>query len=114
MNAITSEPPTFNKPEYAPRRARPATSAGVYPDPNTDLGKAWAAAWRELAAAGTEYLDGVELAARSAKVSNLKDSTMVTLFTRAATAGILERTHRPATTTRGIRRRTFYRVPQGQ
>lgn len=84
----------------------------VYPDPRTDLGKAWAAAWAELVEAGSEYLDGVELAARTAPVSGLRESTMVTLFTRAATAGVLERTHKPAATTRGTRRRTFYRVPQ--
>jgi hypothetical protein len=108
MNTTANDiPPTF---QVAPPRERPKLRK--YPDPDTDLGKAWAAAWRELRKAGPEFLDGVELATRSAQTSGLKDSTMVTLFTRAATAGVLERTHRPTKTTRGTRNRTWYRLPQ--
>ena len=101
--------PTFPLP---PRREERPPPTRKYPDPATNLGKAWAAAWAELSAASPEWLDGVELAKRSAPVSGLAAVTMVTLFTRAATAGVLERDHRPAPTTRGIRQRTFYRVPQ--
>lgn len=107
MNTTESKPPTF---AIAPPRTRPKLR--VYPDPETDLGKGWALAWRELVAAGPEYLDGVELALRTSLDADLKPSTMVTLFTRAATAGVLERTHRPTKTTRGMRQRTWYRVPQ--
>ncbi len=83
-----------------------------YPNPNRKLGKAWADAWARLTEAGADYLDGVELAETVAEASGLQKNTMVSLFTRAATAGILERTHKNADTTRGIRQRTHYRVPQ--
>lgn len=109
MDTTTPEPPTF---AIAPPRERRPTGDRLYPDPTTGLGRAWADAWAELVAAGGDYLDGVELATRTAAPHGLKDSTMVTLFTRAATAGVLERTHKPAETTRGVRTRTFYRVPQ--
>lgn len=105
---MDTNPPTF---AIAPPRERRPTNR-VYPDPATGLGRAWAAAWTELTNAGPEYLDGVELAERTAAVSGLAASTMVTLFTRAATAGVLERTHKLAETTRGVRKRTWYRVPQ--
>lgn len=83
-----------------------------YPSPSRRVGQAWAAAWAEMLQAGPEYLDGVKLAEKTAKKVHLAPSTMITLFTRAATAGVLERKHQPAQTTRGIRQRTFYRVPQ--
>lgn len=85
-----------------------------YPSPKRKLGIAWAHAWSVLAEAGEEFTDGVELAAKTAEPVGLLPVTMVTLFTRAATSGVLERTHRPAETTRGVRNRTFYRVPQKQ
>jgi hypothetical protein len=83
-----------------------------YPSPKRRVGQAWTAAWTELLKAGSEYTDGVQLAEKTAKKVHLAPSTMITLFTRAATAGVLERKHQPAATTRGIRQRTFYRVPQ--
>lgn len=106
---MSTKPPTF---EIAPPRERRPLNNREYPDPSTGLGRAWAAAWAELVSAGTEYVDGVELAERTAKVADLRPTTMITLFTRAATAGVLERTHKPAATTRGVRNRTFYRTPQ--
>lgn len=83
-----------------------------YPNASRKLGKAWASAWAELTTAGTEFVDGVELAERAAGVVGLQKNTMISLFTRAATAGVLERTHRSAQTTRGKRDRTFYRIPR--
>ena len=86
-----------------------------YPNPARRLGRAWADAWAqlsELKAIGPGYLDGVELAGTTAEAVGLQSTTMVTLFTRAATEGLLEREHRQVVSTRGPRRRTFYRIPQ--
>jgi hypothetical protein len=82
-----------------------------YPNPKRKLGQAWAHAWAELTAAGTEWTDGVMLADVTAEDAGLQKNTMISLFTRAATAGLLERTHKNAATTRGVRQRTFYRIP---
>lgn len=97
-------PPTF---DMAPPRAKPRTR--LYPDPETGLGRAWAAAWAELVTAG-DFVDGMELAERTAPVGEVQPITMITLLTRAATAGVIERELRVMPSTRGARRRTFYRA----
>lgn len=80
--------------------------------PRGRVGRAWAYAWTALTAAGDSWLDGNDLAAESAATEDLADATMVGVLTRAATAGILERTHVVTDGQRGPRKRTQYRIPQ--
>lgn len=95
-------PPFITTGKYAP---------GTYPSPSKRIGKAWAGAWAELSAlAPGEYLDGTELAQRAAEPHGLKPVTVVSLLTRAATEGILERKAVRVETRRGPRTRTHYRV----
>jgi len=83
-----------------------------YPNPSRKLGQAWAAVWAELSAA-TDWMDGVELADRTAVAAGLKPVTMISLMTRAAAAGVLDRTLVKVETGRGPRVRTHYRIPAG-
>lgn len=82
-----------------------------YPSPTRKLGKAWAAIWAELNAA--DWTDGVELADRVAKDVGLVPVTLISLMTRAAAAGILDRKLVKVETPRGPRSRTHYRIPAG-
>ncbi len=83
-----------------------------YPSPKRKLGQAWADAYGQLRDAGADFTDGVMLATVTAEKVGLKPSTLVTLFTRAASEGLLEREHRAVESTRGPRTRTHYRLPR--
>jgi hypothetical protein len=83
-----------------------------YPDPSTRLGRAWQYAWKHLAENREIWVDGNELADVAAETEGLSAATMVGVLTRAATAGVLERTHVTVDGTRGPRKRTQYRIPQ--
>ena len=86
-----------------------------YPARTKRAGKAWQHAYDAMLATPAEFLDGVELAEKAAKSvrPHLSRETVISLLTRAATAELLERQHKPVMTGRGPRTRTFYRVPQG-
>lgn len=103
----STAPPTIERERFE-RVTTP--SKGVYPDPTTKLGQAWALAWQELRTA-PDFLDGTELAARAAEPIGLSPNTMLGVFSRMANAGILAKERRPVVGTRGPRPRTFYRVP---
>ena len=83
-----------------------------YPTPTSRIGRAWAVAWVELHGS-TEPVDGTVLAERAANRVRpaLKPVTMTQLFARMAKAGILVEEKQPAAGSRGIRMRSFYRVP---
>lgn len=90
----------------------PGTKPGrFYPDRGR-LGAAWPAAYKLITDAGVNWVDGVELAKDLGAEHGLNPNTLIALFTRMATAGKLERYAGDVMTTRGIRRRTHYRIPQ--
>jgi hypothetical protein len=80
-----------------------------YPSNGEKVGPAWNEAYGRIAAA-PDWLDGVQLADDLAEKYDLNPKTLVALFTRMATAGHLQRTHRAVKTGRGPRRRTHYKV----
>jgi len=96
----------------APDIPNPAWPNGGYPTKGKKLGPAWSAIWRKLNRAN-DYLDGRELADDIAPKHDLMASTLVALLSRAAKAGVLEKEQRHVQSTRGLRRRTFYRIPPG-
>lgn len=101
---------TENGPPFLPIPGYPTG----YPSPKRKLGQAWARAWALMGdQTDGEYLDGVELAQTMADEVGLKRTTMISFLTRAATAGLLERTYRSVPTERGPRNRTHYRIPAG-
>lgn len=83
-----------------------------YPTPTSRIGRAWTIAWAELDGQA-EMMDGTVLAVAVAKRVRpaLAPVTMTQLFARMAKAGILLEEKRPAAGSRGIRMRSFYRVP---
>lgn len=97
----------MNPPPWVPI---PGYSTG-YPNPSRKLGKAWAYVWGELSQA-TDWVDGVDLAARSVEAVGLQPVTMISLMTRAAAAGVLDRKLiKVEGLDRGARMRTHYKVP---
>lgn len=80
--------------------------------PKGRVGKAWAYAWAELDANRDIFLDGNDLATRSAETEGLSPATMVGVLSRAAKAGLLERGYEVVVGDRGPRTRTQYRIPQ--
>ena len=85
-----------------------------YPIPKSRIGRAWNIAWAELGEQPADtMLDGTELAATVARRVSppLAPVTMTQLFARMARAGILAEEKRPTAGSRGIRMRSFYRVP---
>jgi hypothetical protein len=107
-------PPTIEAPAIPlPMPAQPAR-VSTY-SPKGRVGRAWAHAWKVLndhKAAGPGYVDGNDLAAEAADSEGLATATMVGVLTRAATAGLLEKSHVITDGTRGPRKRTQYRIPQ--
>jgi hypothetical protein len=98
----------------APDIPNPAYPRGGYPTKGKKLGPAWRDLWKRLdkaLEAGDGFLDGRELADKVAPKHDLAPGTLVALLSRAAKAGILAKTHKPVTTGRGRRDRTFYRIP---
>jgi hypothetical protein len=81
-----------------------------YPHPSRKIGQAWAAVWSELQGA-TDWVDGVDLANRTATEVGLKPVTMIGVMSRAAAAGLLERSLVKVDTQRGPRQRTHYKIP---
>lgn len=86
----------------------------VHPKRANRIGPAWAEAWKYLIEHRDEWTDGVELARSVGEVHNLSSDTLIGLFTRMATAGHLERNHTEVATTRGVRKRTHYRIPRDE
>ena len=98
--------------ETPPSVPVPGYSTG-YPDNRQNVGRAWSHAWNAMRAAGPEYLDGNLIAKDAAEsVSKLKPVTVLALLSRARRAGLLEVEHRQVAGERGVRRRSFYRLPQ--
>lgn len=85
-----------------------------YPSNGTKLGPAWRALWAELDKASRTpdpFLDGRDLADNVAPDYGLAPATLVALLSRAAKAGLLNKTSRPVESARGYRMRTHYKVP---
>lgn len=59
-----------------------------------------------------DFQDGIELAQKVAKSTDLAPATLVALMSRAATAGLLERKLVKVPTARGPRTRSFYKIAQ--
>jgi hypothetical protein len=98
----------------APDIPNPAYPRGGYPTGGAKLGPAWRDIWNRLSRAQTredKFLDGRELADTVAIKHDLAPATLVALLSRAAKAGVLDKELRPVTSTRGLRNRTFYRIP---
>lgn len=86
-----------------------------YPSKGKKLGPAWNGAWTHLAKAKRrqdQFLDGRELAEVVAPDYGLSSATLVALFSRMATGGLLDRESRPVNTKRGVRMRTFYKIKE--
>lgn len=86
----------------------------IYPTPTSRIGRAWAHAWAELSTLPADTtLDGTQLAERVAKkvAPRLAPVTMTQLFARMGRAGVLVEEKRPTAGSRGIRARSFYRIP---
>lgn len=86
------------------RQGRPG-----YPSRGPKLGPAWTYCWTRLHETG-EWMDGRELATAAAEKIGLKDTTVAQLLTRMATAGKIDRDHRPVSSGRGPRTRSFYKA----
>lgn len=90
----------------------PAHPQGGYPSKGARIGPAWRELYTRLTSA-EDWQDGTVLATEIGPKHGLTPSTVLVLISRAAKAGVLERTHRPVNSgTRGMRRRTHYRIPQ--
>ena len=85
----------------------------VHPKRVNRIGPAWADAWAYLIEHQDEWTDGVKLARQIGEQHNLSPDTLIGLFTRMATAEHLARKHEEVPTTRGLRKRTHYRIPKG-
>lgn len=81
-----------------------------YPSNSRKIGSAWNDVWDVLQRDPDEYVDGAEIARQVAERHDLAPATLTGMFTRAATAGLLERTYRPTQGTRGTRQRACYRI----
>lgn len=72
---------------------------------------AWQEAWTIMRAKPRTFVDGRDLAERSAEASDVYATTMVGVLSRAANAGLLEREYREVRGESGkLRKRTFYRI----
>lgn len=82
-----------------------------YPSKGRHVGPAWRHLWQQLRAlpAG-EYLDGVQAAEKAAAAQDLSVSTARNLLSSARKAGILDGYVGDNEGTRGVRRRTYYRI----
>jgi len=92
---------------------RPGQDSG-YPSKGTSIGPAWQDLWDRIRASHGKYVNGRDLAAEVAPLHDLQPSTLVSLLSRAAKAGILEREQRPVKVPlldrEGTRSQTFYRI----
>lgn len=84
-----------------------------YPSRGKRLGPAWAMLWSTLMSGNRdEYVNGRELAKKVAEVFKLHPDTVANLLPRAHLAGLLEREMGDFVSTRGVRKRAFYRVAE--
>lgn len=91
-----------------------------YPSNGRRIGPAWAAMWERLEVnrADEGYLDGRELAQEVAEAGvmvkgkhrTMSPETLTNLLQKAANYGLLERTYREGSGTRGRRTRAWYRI----
>jgi hypothetical protein len=92
-----------------PPKTAPEISPG-YPYKRR-LFPAWQEAWSIMRSKPRTFVDGRELAERSAEASDVYATTMVGVLSRAANAGLLEREYRDVRGESGkLRKRTFYRI----
>lgn len=98
---------TIDSPPDIPNAQHPQ---GGYPSKGRRIGPAWREVWAALTAA-SDWLDGCKLAESVAPKHDLAPATVLVLVSRAAKAGVLERTHRTVMGPRGPRPRTHYRIP---
>lgn len=84
-----------------------------YPTPTSRIGRAWAVAWGILdALPAGEFIGGAELATECVRTvrPHLAPVTMTQLFARMGRSDILVEEKRAVTGTRGVRKRSFYRI----
>lgn len=81
-----------------------------YPSKGKKLGPAWDAMWQKLTESG-EFIEGRELAEEVAPGFGLEPATLVALISRAAQAGLLDKDLQDVEGARGMRSRSFYRIP---
>ena len=84
-----------------------------YPTPTSRIGRAWAVAWGILEALPPgESIGGAELATECVRTvrPHLAPVTMTQLFARMGRSDILVEEKRSVAGTRGVRKRSFYRI----